>query len=322
MKVLILVCSLFFSFAGSAQMWTGQCLTGLSQVWEFGSFNFEADTASNAILIIDTSFTGNIWQVGAVQKQGFDTAHSGTNALQTDTVNNYPVGNESAAIVYFDSSFASMTDNITSLSFWHFYDSDTLNDSCIIQMTLDSGKTWLPVNSSGSTPSWWWIVYEGSLNDYGNSFHSGNIWWSGRSSGWKQEAFCLVFPGIKGMPIPRTYGFRFLFHADSVETNKPGWMIDNIQFMGHFSTPGIKDAPSAASLRLYPNPNRLGIFTVDYPSSYVTGSVDIFNSLGQRVQSQKLSKTIDLSNLPPGIYHYSISFTETQQRFTGKLQLH
>lgn len=264
---------------------------------------------------------GNIWQVGAVQKLGFDTAYSGTNALQTDTVNNYPVGNESAAIVYLDSSFGSWLGNITSFSFWHYYDTDTLSDSCIIQMTLDSGKTWQPLPTHGNGPMFWWIDYEGSLNDYGNTNFSGDIWWSGKSNGWKQEAFCIVFPGVKGMAIPRTYGFRFLFHTDSVETNKPGWMIDNIQFMGHFSTPGIKDAPSAASLRLYPNPNRLGIFTVDYPSSYVTGSVDIFNSRGQRVQSQNLSQTIDLSKLPPGIYHYSIVFAETQQRFTGKLQL-
>jgi hypothetical protein len=106
---------LLLSFAGLAQF-DPNCESGTSAVFTVDSVYFES-TSNYGKIIIDFTFPGNLWQVGGVQKAGFPSALSGTNALQTDTLNNYPVGNESAAILYLDTSFGLMTLGLKSFSF-------------------------------------------------------------------------------------------------------------------------------------------------------------------------------------------------------------
>ena len=318
MKAYLFFLSFLMSFTGKAQ-WDGDCLTDLSKVDLFDSLYFENTSTGVGKILFDTTFTGNVWQVGTVQKTGFAGALSGTQALQTDTLNVYPVGNESAVIIYGDSNYTWQQNNLTSLSFWHYYDTDTLLDSCILEVTIDSGKTWLTLNET-TYLQWPTANYEGSLNNYGATFYPGTLWWSGHSKGWVQEAICIVYPGIKGMTLPKSCGFRFLFKSDSVQTNKPGWMIDNIEVRGHFSTPGIAEKSSAAiSLKIYPNPAGNGRYTIDYPSSFVSGTVELFNLFGQKLRTLPLARTIDISDLPKGTYRYSVFFKQTNQRFTGQL---
>lgn len=296
------------------------CLGGAFPVNVLDSFYFESNTASIGKIFIDTSFPGNIWQIGAVQKPGFSNALSGTHALQTDTLNPYPVNNESAAILCLDSSIFPTswygTNPDFSFTFWHYYDTDTLTDSCILQVSLDSGKTWVnyPVNSS------FLMYYSGSLNNYGGNpwFNSDTLFWMGRSGGWKKESVCVFFLGEKGMQLPKAYGFRFLFHSDSVETNKPGWMIDNIQLKTPQGSLGLEKLNKEA-LAVYPNPSSNGVFNIDYPYHYVKGAIQLYNSYGQKVKQLPLTRTISIADQPKGLYHYRVTFSGTEQRFSGTL---
>jgi hypothetical protein len=314
-KALLLFGLLIESVCGFSQWGDPNCMGGGTPVKIIDSLSFEAPYTSHGILVVDTSFSDNLWQIGAVQKAGFPGAYSGTNALQTDTLNNYPINNESAAIIYTDSLNLGWDPHDFSLSFWHYYATDTLLDSCKLQMTVDSGKTWVD-----SFLGWNWplIYYAGSLNNNGQQWYTKPIWWSGNSNGWQKESVCVFIPGVKGIQIPRGYGLRFLFISDSTETNKPGWMIDNIVLRTPQWGLGI-DKISEDQSMIYPNPASQGIFTIDYPSNYVKGSVTVSDQYGRRVKTLPLEKQIDLSDLPKGVYLYTIFFDNTGQKFSGKL---
>jgi hypothetical protein len=317
MKRLYLLLAFTISFLGTKAQLSSDCTDEAGFVNVLDSFYFEDNTGSIGNIIIDTTFPGNIWQIGTVQKPGFSNAFSGTHALQTDTLNPYPVNNESAAILYLDSSFVPNLGPIDfSVTFWHYYDTDTLTDSCILQVTVDSGKTWSssPINSSAH------MYYSGSLNNYGADpwFNSDTLLWTGRSGGWKKESVCVFYLAIKGLQLPKIYGFRFFFRSDSVETNKPGWMIDNIQLKAPAL---ISSVPRLAeqTLTLYPNPSSNGVFNIDYPYHYVTGTIELYNSYGQKIKQLPLTRTISIAELPKGLYYYRVTFSGTEQRFSGTL---
>jgi len=291
------------------------CVSGNPPAVTLDSFYFESGNSGKARLVIDTSFPGNIWQIGTVQKAGFAGALSGTHALQTDTLNPYPVRNTSAAALYFDANAYSEF----SLSFWHYYDTDTLTDSCLVQISSDSGKTWSTVTPGAGWPT---IYYNGSLNGYLNDpvavGVTDTLFWSGNSSGWRKESICAAKVYIKGMQLPRKYGIRFLFHSDSIQTNKPGWMIDNIRLRSPDIFNGIGDIGNKR-IMAYPNPTHNGWLHLDYPHDYVTGTVVLFNSYGQKVRELPLAPTISIAELPKGLYHYQVTFADTQQQFAGTL---
>ncbi|HTN47460.1 MAG TPA: T9SS type A sorting domain-containing protein [Flavipsychrobacter sp.] len=312
--LLFLVCS-WKLYARSSPDSTCYILPFGNGNYPLDTLHFESNISVYLKLIIDTSFPGNIWQVGTVQKTGFPGAFSGTHTLQTDTLNSYPIGNESAAIVYIDSNVSTFAGNFASLSFWHYYDVDSLSDSCILQVSADSGKTWNHALNSG----WQLLYYNGSLNNYsGHSWTSGSLFWSGKSAGWTKETICGEIYLVKGMILPRLYGFRFLFKSDSTETNKPGWMIDNIVSRTSVIYNSVEEKNLSQQL-LYPNPSHNGIYEIDYPSQYVTGVIQLYNSFGQLVKSQPLRKQIDISQLPRGMYYYKIRFENTGQVFSGSV---
>lgn len=107
---------------------------------------------------------------------------------------------------------------------------DTLLDSCIVQLTADSGATWtgwynLNVPEFASH-------YEGSLyNTQINPNTAHRILFNGRSGGWVHEWICFSTTTIVNKTTAifnDDFGYRFLFKSDSIDSGKPGWMIDDI----------------------------------------------------------------------------------------------
>jgi len=314
-KVFFLIGLLSTTIGSFAQMGDSNCTGGNFFPPLIDSFYFDSNTPTYGRLVIDTSFPGNIWQIGAVQKTGFNGALSGTNALQTDTLNPYPVNNESAAVLYID-TVSFLNGETFSLTFWHYYDTDTLADSCVLQYTSDSGKTWVNTGSIQGA----YFYYSGSLNNYSMNFGwPQTMLWTGKSNGWLKESLCVNYAARKGLALPKSFGFRFLFKSDSVETNKPGWMVDNLLLrQPQLSGISVKDVNKKQGL-LYPNPSASGIFRIDYPERHVQGTIEVFNNYGQLVKQEALSGTINLTDLPKGFYHYRIKFSETGQIFTGAI---
>jgi hypothetical protein len=312
MKNLVFFLSLFLS-VGSAKAQGTPCQ--LDSFWGqpipvYDTIDFEQTHASIGHVIIDTTYPNNIWQIGTVQKNGFPNAHSGVQVLQTDSLNVYPINNESVAIAY--ANVASWYgERPFSLCFWHYYDVDSLKDTCKLQMTLDSGNTWLDYYQFSNFSVPFNTSYNGSL------IPDSILYWTGNSGGWKRECLCNTVYAIKGQ-IPLNYGFRFFFHSDSVQTNKPGWMIDDLVFKHPLVLGSVNDHLLQPAT-VYPNPSKEGIFNIDYPQHYVKGTVEVYNVFGQKMKSLPLSPSIDLRDLPKGIYHYTIFFNNTAQQFAGSL---
>src|ERR1035437_3950545 len=178
--------------------------------------NFEQPDTS---LTIDTTLSGNIWQIGSPHKVFFDSAYSGTKAIVTDTVNPYPVNNHSEFVVkyhsqnplywmYYEYNF----------SFWHKFDTDSMKDKCSIEISHNEGNNWTNVIDDS-------II--NFIPHYFNTFYSQNIkGFSGNSEGWKLSS--LLWSPCRGQIADTLIWFKFVFNSDSIQTNKEGWMIDDI----------------------------------------------------------------------------------------------
>jgi hypothetical protein len=261
--------------------------------------------------------------VGGIQKPGIPLTSFGGSAIQTDTLNSYATVNTSAFEVWTDSSYMQNNwhfDSLYSISFWHYYDVDSLTDSCIVQISNDSGATWLDYNAWNLTMLFWDYQISSNLSP----ISTGKFLWTGQSAGWQKVTICIHsgFPVKPDRTLQQKMGWRFLFKSDTVQTNKPGWLIDKISFKHPiiFTGGSVKDL-QMNSLPIYPNPSYDGRFTIDFPSTYVKGQFFVYDYLGRNVKVLPLVEQINLSDLPSGLYSYKAVFNKTHQWFSGKLDI-
>ncbi len=322
MKSFILLCLILTGFSASAQF-TGDCgaFFGATDGVGIDSNNFENINTQHFYLKIDTADHTNAWAFGSVAKSGFPGAHSGTRALQTDTTQPYAANLSSSVFVGRDTVGYPFfyPDNYYALSFWHYYNVDSLTDSCLVQVTTDSGKTWKNINNYvfNVAPE---VVYTGSLSNTAfDPNHTHMILFTGSSTGWVQEHICLYTPGVKTTnvtPLRIGFGYRFLFKSDGVVTGKPGWMVDDIKIMTGVQGAGAVEQLSKNPLSIYPNPST-GIFQISYPEHYVKGIISFYDLWGRKCKELPLQKTIDIRDMPPGIYNYRATFSN--QAFSGRI---
>ena len=89
-------------------------------------------------ILIDTTIDNNIWQVGNPTKSIFISALSLPNAIITDTINTYPVNNES----YFYLKFIRGGLSGYYFTIKHRYDTDYLIDGGTIELSFNNGINW------------------------------------------------------------------------------------------------------------------------------------------------------------------------------------
>ena len=257
--------------------------------------NFES--SKNVLIKIDTTQPNNLWQIGAPHKILFDSAYTRPNAIVTDTVNYYPFNNTSSfQFSIYDSAFLlygfSHWENlIPYVSFMHKYNTDTLRDGGYVEYSLDSGSTWTNVDTLFP-----WIY------NYGNSLYDGTHGFTGRSNGWDNCSFSFdCFGGHNTSFVI----IRFTFKSDSINTNKEGWMIDNICWGSNFCE-GVKENTNNNDITLYPNPCG-GQLTVNSEQLTVK-EIKIYNLLGQCVYQSAINNqyTININQLPSGLYFAEI----------------
>lgn len=234
---------------------------------------------------IDTTQTNNIWQLGTPSKPIFNSAYSAPLALVTDTLNNYPNNNTSSF------SFIVWTNcNWSEINFWHRINADSLKDGGVIEYSIDGGTTWN--NILNSTYSFSSNFY--SINDTieSNSNKSG---FTG-TSGWTYEWFF-------GPTLNNFIEYRFTFTSDSTNTNKEGWMIDDIVVNGVMV--GINEIEEASSVQIFPNPTSdFILIKTNIITSFKSATIkDIF---GKTIFVTNQT-TIDLSKFETGIYLIEIT---------------
>lgn len=281
-------------------------------------FNYYLDTITfeevYPYLEVDTS-AQNIWEIGRPHKIYFDSAHVSMNAIVTDTINNYPINNHS----YFDVklgyfNYGSFYGYDVFLGLNHKYDTDSLLDGCYITVSHDYGQTWRNVmnDSSSYFDGGYWCMNPqygtttNMYNTYADSLFNGEWGFSGRSNGWVWSDFGWHECPVKSTPStrPDTMIIRFNFISDSIDNNKEGWMIDNINL---FAIPlgGNVDLAEQETLSVYPNPSS-DLMYVQLEHEYQELEFFLYSIEGVLLKKEifknmSLGK-IDVGDLPKGTY--------------------
>ena len=274
-------------------------------------------------IVID-KLHGNLWQIGKPNKSFFNSSHSGTNAILTDTIYNYPK-NDTSSFIYIVPNPFIRTCN-TCMEFWHKYEMDTLSDKGIIDASYDGGNSWVLVNDTNqySYLFYWSSDYHESTDTY--SQHK--LITSGQSDGWIQSRFCWIWQLMvkKADTIispPDSLLIRFTFISDSLNKNKDGWMIDDIlvNSAGPGECSGINEISEENHFSVFPNPliNQSTIQTDIFLNS---AKLVIYNSMGQLLKhiNNISGQTFILQrgNLLSGLYYLRL-IQNNQTIATGKL---
>jgi hypothetical protein len=242
----------------------------------------ERDTV-NKYFHFDTAQTNNIWQLGTPSKFLFDSAYSIPLALVTDTLFTYPDNNTSSFTLVVHTGEC----NIGGLGFAHRSDTDSLLDGCVLEYSLDSGSTWHNVVNS-------------TFNL--NNFLAAPVASNGNKPG-LTGTYDWTHSWIEGpVPYEGIIEYKFSFTSDSINTNKDGWMIDNLLAQNVYA--GINEQVERSLFRIFPNPTSdfISIQTKIQDDLVIT----ITNIFGQAILTTD-QKRIDLSNLVTGIYFLKIT---------------
>lgn len=248
------------------------------------SYFEDRDTAN--YFYFDTTQTNNIWQIGTPSKTVFDSANSTPLALLTDTLNTYPDSNQSSF------EFVIYTDDMTDIAFWHRFDTDSLKDGGIIEVSTDGGSTW--TNIVNDTVNGFFLDNFYTSTDTINSFNN-EPGFTGTSGGWVKSR-------IMKQGYMNFFRFRFTFSSDTIDNGRDGWMIDNFEFICLGT--GIEETELNSKINLYPNPtyNQL---TIETENDLRLETIKVFDNSGRLIhqESKKLIETIDWTS---GLYFIEI----------------
>lgn len=251
-------------------------------------FDLNDRDTTNRYIHIDTTQTNNLWQLGTPSKTLFNTAYSSPLALATDTVNAYPNNNTSSF------SFIVWTNcNWFALYFWYRIDADSLSDGGIIEYSTDGGATWDNIINTSYTFSSNFYSSSNTISSNSNKpgFTGTNSW----TGTW-----------FSGPVLNSIVEYRFTFSSDGANTNKDGWMVDDINVNGLMM--GINEMGINSSIHVFPNPTSDFITIVTDKSIELKSSL-VMDVLGKIILTNK-ETTIDLSKLEAGIYFLEITTSE------------
>ncbi|RLD75948.1 MAG: hypothetical protein DRJ10_14375 [Bacteroidetes bacterium] len=279
--------------------------------WTYDTVSFENTTSK---IIIDST-SNNSWEIGTPSKTFFDSAYSGTKAILTDTINNYAPNDTSSFIYVIRNPYTQTC--YTSMEFWHKYNMDTLTDIGIIEASYDGGNSWILVNDTSEVSPWgsyfWWDSdYHAMNGDY--TYHP--LTTTGKSDGWILSRFnwewwipvksdTIIYP-LDSLMI------KFTFISDSIDTEKEGWMIDDILTSSaewQLCT-DIKEPSIHTDFKIYPNPFFQQTI-IEFNKELTNSNIIIYSSNGLKVKEIKdvfgESITFTRDNLPSGIYFLVIT---------------
>jgi hypothetical protein len=256
---------------------------------------YDTIPGQSVFMIYDTS-ASNIWQVGPPQKALFNSAASTPNALMTDTVNNYPVNNQSIVSYKVNSMFWPF--GILAIQWMQKLDMEQGKDGGIIEYSSDSGNTWHNVFNNP-------FVYNfyGFNPNNADTLPSGDFAFSGTDATWKNIWLCF---DISWLNSQDTLIIRHRFVSDSVQTNQEGWMIDNL-WVNTTIIHTIGEVDQKEPILVYPKLTD-GIVNIQVRKAdayHIIENLEVIDVSGKAVQQYRNVPTrffVDLKNHPPGNY--------------------
>lgn len=267
-----------------------------SQWWY--TINFESN--DDSVIKIDTTNPSNIWQIGKPQKTFFDSAYSKPNAIVTDTINFYSVNNISSFVLkIYDSNWLSWPPDII-ISFMHKYDTDTLKDGGIVEISFDDGNNWTNIINPSNVGN--------NLYNVNDTILGGLQALSGKSS-WRPGSI-----GICNIPTnPDSILLKFIFKSDSIQNSKEGWLIDNIQMDYVVDLCGThinEHSEKNSFVSISPNPFSDNSILEFKNRNDEMSEIDIYNSIGAKISKCKnISENklqLNRNNFTEGLYFYKV----------------
>lgn len=256
------------------------CWLDANAQWNENMINFDTPQA-DSLLSIDNS-ASNVWQIGHTTKQFF-TNSAQSIAIMTDTLNPYPINNLSEFVINLGNNVGEMT--LIMLSFSHSFETDSLRDGGFIELSTDSGATWL----SG-----------GFFGIYMNTLGNGTYGFSGTRP-WQSDMFYSC-------PNPNTFGkpifVKFGFYSDSIpDGNKAGWLIDDMHFSISYCS-GIEQYRNDNLINIFPSPATDKIF-VKRTQPLTSSLLSITDITARELFNEPFPQNglVDVSSLPNGVYY-------------------
>ncbi|HTM66797.1 MAG TPA: T9SS type A sorting domain-containing protein [Flavipsychrobacter sp.] len=284
----------------------------LNKTSAFGQINFEYNYAFPWFSIYrDTAANPNcIWQIGKPQKPVFDSARSYPNAIVTDTLQSYPPNDTSSFIIAQETLAGWWVASYAGISGWYKINSDSLTDYGSIELSVDSGATWINILTDTQ-----YHFFDTTLNGWPIIPNRPTL--TGNSNGWQYFAidfysFVDSFPQQIGFQQPVLLKFTFI--SDSVQTNKDGLMFDDIELQDW--TVNIDNIrKQSVPLTVYPNPATSAIFLKEQTDfAYHKKQLTIRDVFGRTVRNEDYFNNevirVDVASLPPGLYSYQLSYDD------------
>lgn len=271
---------------------------------------------------IDTLNINNNWVIGSTIKPFFGQANSLPNAIMTDSINPYSSNNWSFFDLTFNAWDGSGLPMNMYIQFDHKFETDTLVDGGFITVSYDSGQTWMNViNDSSCIACYYNWPYINSQNLYTNNdtLMNGNFGFSGTSN-WKTTTMQWIWIMLvnKWQSLDR-FIVRFNFISDNNQTNKDGWIIDNI-VMGNIDLgSSVEEYSNQLDIKLFPNITS-DYFNYKIEKNESIESIVITNVVGQNIltiKNPKSEEKIDVSKLPSG--NYFVKFSAKGKQVVKKL---
>lgn len=279
--------------------WTGEYLY---------SINFDDGQCMEGLYIDTVSNINNIWQIGAPQKNLFNSAYSAPNSIVTDTVNTYPINDTSSFIISHIAGSGFYYGHTASIQGYYMANTDSLNDFGSIELSPDNGNTWIDIINDNSVLSAW---------------NSQIPTLTGNSNGWQYFDFnVLSTAGTLGITSGDTLKYRFTFISDSNLDSLDGLMFDNFLFQDYVE--GVNEIGfDNIESKTLPNP-AMKTVTIEFDNPHQSPfELKVINNLGEEVFSHSKFKensiVIDVSNLDAGIYTYILRSSESKSWSSGKV---
>jgi hypothetical protein len=201
------------------------------------------------------------------------------------------------------------------------FDTDTLKDGGYISVSYDHGRTWMNIIKDniyfGISPA---HSYNGfNLYNNKNVLYNGEYGFSGNSNGWVTTWFAWYLPPVKSALIfTDTMIIRFNFISDSIQTNKEGWMIDNIRL--YVERMSEINTIVNMNFNIYPNPFNKST-TIELDQTYKEILIELYDMEGKLID-QKTFNNIKILNYNKGKLNsglYFIKIVTDKKVFGSKL---
>ncbi|OPZ96314.1 MAG: hypothetical protein BWY70_01791 [Bacteroidetes bacterium ADurb.Bin408] len=238
-----------------------------------------------------------LWETGVPAKPFFDSAYTPPYALCTRLTTPY----DTNALASFELRIPNYMFTNMIVGFRHKYQTDTLTDGGYIEVSYDHGQSW--INAIYDTT--YLIYHTENFYTLQDTLAGGIHGFSGTSAGWVHSRIQWVWAMLV-KDIPDTLYMRFTFKSDAIQTNKAGWMIDNL-VVSFADMPGfLPKLNPEIDITVYPNPFSTSTYIL-LPETYrKTAIINLYDLSGKHLQKinsyQNRLCILQRNNLKSGTY--------------------